>query len=136
MINRSHRYCSSMYGRGSPVRSQFSPPIVASFVGRDTWTSYGLGIIYDTIRSHPVLAENIAGKKFHYFLNFFTIFFEIFLHEYERNPELKFCFHFFGLSHPVLPKNNAGKTFHNFLNFFTIFFGIFLSGSSVNGIRD
>ena len=39
-----------MYGRGSPVRSQFSPPIVASFVGRDTWTSSGLGIIYDTIK--------------------------------------------------------------------------------------
>ena len=41
-----------MYGRGSPVRLQFSPPIVASFVGRDIWTSYGLGIIYDTIKSH------------------------------------------------------------------------------------
>ena len=29
--------------------------------------------------SHPVLAKNNAGKRFYNFLNFFTIFFEIFL---------------------------------------------------------
>ena len=44
MISRFHRYCSSIYGRGSPVHLRFSPPIVASFVGRDIWTSYGLGL--------------------------------------------------------------------------------------------
>ena len=29
--------------------------------------------------SHPVLVRNIAGKRFFNFLNFFAIFFEIFL---------------------------------------------------------
>ena len=85
--------------------------------------------IFFSGRSHPVLAKNIAGKRFYYFLNFFTIFFRNFLSqvEYERNSELKFCFHFFGLSHPVFAKSNAGKRFYNFLNFFTIFFQNFLA---------
>ena len=39
--------------------TQFSPPIVASFVGRDIWTSYGLGIIYDTINTSAInLSKN------------------------------------------------------------------------------
>ena len=88
--------------------------------------------------SHPVLAKNNAGKRFYNFLNFFTIFFRIFLArvEYERNSGVKFCFHFFGLSHPIMAKNNAGKRFYNFLHFFTIFFGVFLPGSSMNGILE
>ena len=75
---------------------------------------------------------------FYNFLSFFAIFFRNFLArvEYERNSEVKFCFHFFGQSRPVLAKNNAGKRFSNFLNFFTIFFGIFLPGSSMNGILE
>ena len=74
-------------------------------------------------RSRPVLAKNIAGKRFHYFLNFFTIFCRNFLSRvvYERNAGLKFCFPIFGLSHPVLAKTNTGKRFCNLLNFLLFF---------------
>ena len=74
-------------------------------------------------RSRPVLAKNIAGKRFHYCLNFFTIFSRNFLSrvEYKRNAGVKFCFPIFGLSHPILAKNNAGKRFYNLLNFLLFF---------------
>ena len=61
--------------------------------------------------SHPVLAKNIAGKRFFSFFEFFCYFFWNFLTrvKYERNLGIKFFSLFFGLSHPVLAKNNAGK---------------------------
>ena len=73
--------------------------------------------------------KNIAGKRFYYLLNFFTIFSRNFLSwvEYERNAGLKFCFPIFGLSYPVLAKKNAGKRFYNLLNFL-LFLGNFLAG--------
>ena len=43
--------------------SQFSPPIVASYDGRDTWTSYGLGIIYDTIMNPQTLFSYFLQDK-------------------------------------------------------------------------
>ena len=87
--------------------------------------------------SHPVLAKNIAGKRFFKCFEFFCYFFWNFLAEveYERNSGLKFFSPLLGLSDPVLAKNNAEKGFLNFLNFFAIFFGIFLPWSSISGIR-
>ena len=88
--------------------------------------------------SHPVLAENNAGKWYFIFLNFFAIFFGNFLPraEYERNSGLKFFSLFFVVSQPVLAKKIVGKRFYNFSTFFNIFLGIFLLGSSMNRIRD
>ena len=58
------------------------------------------------VLSHPVFAENNAGKGFFYF---FAIFLKNFLPRAkdERNSGLKFFSLLLGLSHPVLAKNNA-----------------------------
>ena len=62
------------------------------------------------VLSHPVLARNIAEKRFFDFLNFFAIFLEFYCRvEYERNSGLKFFSLFLGLSRPVLDRNIAGK---------------------------
>ena len=86
------------------------------------------------------MAKNNGGKRFYNFLNFFTIFFGIFLPGSCMNGivESNFVFTFsaylilFGLK--ILPV--VGERFYNFLNFFAIFFGIFLPGSSMNGILE
>ena len=66
--------------------------------------------------SHPILANNNAGKRFFNFLNLFWYFFLNFLAMvgYDRNSGLKFFSLFLGLSHPVLASNNAGKRFFIF----------------------
>ena len=58
-------------------------------------------------------------------MNFFTIFFRIFLAgvEEERNSGLNFFFLFLGISHPGLFRNSVKMMFFNFLNFLAIFFG-------------
>jgi len=44
------------------------------------WTEFGAKILFLFFGlSHPVLAKNNAGKRFYNFLNFFNIFFGIFL---------------------------------------------------------
>ena len=79
-------------------------------------------------RCHPVLAKNIAEKRFYNFLIFYY-FFRNFLAraEYERNSGLKFCFYFFGLSYPILAKNIAGRGFIVFFLIFLLFFSEFYS---------
>ena len=50
------------------------------------WTEFGIKIFFYFFGlSHPVLAKNIARKKFYNFLNSFTIFFGIFLPESSLN---------------------------------------------------
>ena len=83
--------------------------------------------------SHPVLARNIAEKRF---FECFCYFFRNFLARvgYERNSGRIFFCLFLGQSHPVWARNNARKSFFNFLNFLAIFFRILFHGSSMNGI--
>ena len=103
------------------------------------WTEFVTKFFFALFRFiSSVLVKTNAKKRFHNFLNFFTIFSQNFLSrvEYEWNSGLKFCFHFFDLSHSVLAKNNAGKRFFNFLISFSIFSEIFLPWSRMNRIRD
>ena len=84
--------------------------------------------------SHPVLAINNTGKRFFNFLNFFAVFFEIFLpgSSVSRIWDY-FFFPFLALPNLVLAISNERN---RFFKFFAIFFGIFLPRSSLNGIRD
>ena len=62
----------------------------------------GLKFVSPTLSlSHPVLARNIAEKRFFDFFNIFAIFSEFYcLVEYGLNSELKFFSPFLSLSHP------------------------------------
>ena len=72
--------------------------------------------------SHPVLAKNSAGNRFFNILNFFAIFFGIFLTASSMNGiQNKIFFLFLIISHPVLARYNARKKFFNFLIFLLFF---------------
>ena len=75
---------------------------------------------------HPVLAKNNAGKRFYKFLNFFTIFFEIFFPGSSMNGILKwnFVFTFSAYIIPFWLKIMPGGGFIIFL-FFLQFFSDF-----------
>ena len=86
-------------------------------------TEFGTKILFSLSRPIWVLAKNNAGMRFFRFMNFFAIFFGIFLPVSSMNGirGLKFFFLFLGLSHPVLARNNAGSMFLIFW-FFLVFF--------------
>ena len=88
--------------------------------------------------SHPVLAKNNAEKGFFNFLNFFAIFFGIFLPRSSMNGirDEIFIPSFSAYLIPFWQKIMLESGFLVFLNFFANFFGIFLPGLSVNEICD
>jgi len=66
-----------------------------SFPGR-VWTEFGTKFFFLCFGlSHPVLEKNNAGKRYFNFLNFFTIFFRIFLPGSSMNGIRDFNFFFF-----------------------------------------
>ena len=88
------------------------------------WTEFGTKFFPPFVSlSHPVLAKNNSKKRFFSFLNFFAIFFRIFLPRSSMNwiRDESFFSLFLSVSHPVLEKNNAGKWFFNFFEFFCYF---------------
>ena len=87
---------------------------------------------------HPVLAKNYVGKGFFNFLNFFSIFFRIFLPGPSMNGirDYNFFPSFLACLVKFWEKRMQGRGFIIFRIFFKNFFGIFLPRSSMNGIRD
>ena len=79
--------------------------------------------------SHPVWAKNNTGKWFYNFLNFFAIFFGIFLPGSSMNGilELNFVFTFSVYLIPVSEKIMPGRGFIIFWIFLLFFFRNFLS---------